>query len=325
MLDLRLAVEPTAFGDSPIKIHCLNPAHDDVNASMAVYSEHLHCFGCGFHRNDWDEALALLLGITVVEAREVAGQYEDTRRTVARRTTSSEGLSPLPAGRAELYHRYMLVRHPSKAGWFRSRGLTDDTIREARLGYDGFRYTIPVYGEDRTLRTIRYRADYTRLPERVARGYSDEEGILWKPIPKYCGITGRNGLYLYGAHWIPHDTKYVILCEGELDALLLHQLGYVAISATNGANQARRLPLLVQTLAPSVTTIYIATDTDRGDGEKTQKGEEAAIQVAQNCSELGLRAIRLGWLIGKDVTEMWNRLGRLDFIKGVWDGKRFIF
>ena len=320
MLDLRLAIEPAAFGDSPIKIYCLNPAHDDPNASMAVYPDHIHCFGCGFHRNDWDEALSLLLGITVVEAREVAENYEDTRRTITRGRADDKELPPLPFGRAGLYHRYLRERHPDKSQWFYDRGLTDETINSGLLGYDGFRFTIPVFGADGSLRTIRYRADYTRLPDKLM------DGLREVPVPKYSGIRGRNGLYLYGAHWLKPDRKYVVLCEGELDALLLRQLGLVAVSATNGAGQAHLLPNMVCNLCPSIHTVYIATDQDRGDGSKTRKGEEAAKAVAATCSEMGIRAIRLSWLLGKDVSEHYMLNGRrLDFIKGEWDGERFRF
>lgn len=320
MLDLRLAVEPSAFGSSPIKVPCLNPAHHDPNPSMCVYPDHLHCYGCGFHRNDWDESLALLLGVTKAQAREAADRYEDTGRTVARGRTDDKELPPLLLGRAGLYHRFLRERYPNKARWFYDRGLTDETINSGLLGYDGFRFTIPIFGADGSLRTIRYRADYTRLPDKLL------DGLREVPVPKYSGIRGRNQLYLYGAHWLQSDSKYAIICEGELDALLLHQLGYVAVSATNGAGQAYLLPSLLREACPALRIIYIATDQDRGDGRTTSKGEEAAVKVAHACREASLVACRLSWLIGKDVTEHYTRNGnRLDFMRGEWDGTRFIF
>lgn len=325
VLDLRLAIEPSVFGDSPIKLSCLNPAHDDPNASMAVYTDHIHCFGCGFHRNDWDEALSLLLGITVVEAGEVAENYDGGNQRTANPRGSQE-LHPLPVGRADLYHHFMRSRHPNKERWFLNRGLTSDTIRQERLGYDGFRYTIPVYDNAGNLVAIRYRADYTRLPDKLIAGINPEGDVVEKHIPKYCGITGRNGMYLYGAHWLEPDSKYAIICEGELDALLLHQLGHQAFSATNGAGQSRLLPGLAQQQMPSLHTIYIATDQDRGDGRQTRKGEEAAMEVAKAATGLGLSVYRLSWLIGKDVTEHYTRNGnKLDFIKGVWNGTKFTY
>jgi DNA primase len=304
MIDLRLAVDETAFGDSPIKIRCLNPAHDDPTASLAVYSDHLHCYGCGFHRNNVDEALALLLGITQAEAQEALPRYDSKMLDGYReRVTAKARRDPMPTAYAEMYHR-ALCSNPDAVSWLMERGLEWNTIEQALIGHTGTHYTIPVFDKDRRLLTIRFRKDDRVVPD---------EYELWNGqvsrVPKYQGWTGRNGLYLYGEHWLEHADE-VWVAEGELDALRLRQWGVKACSATNGARQSGRVPAMLSDLFPKIATLVIATDVDTS-------GVEAAHAVVAAARRLGMKTYRAYWWQGKDVTEALH-LGERIKKKEVW-------
>lgn len=311
MLDLRLVVDETASGSGPVKVRCVNPSHDDPQASMAVYPDNLHCFGCGFHRNDWDECLSLLLGVTKAEAQDVADRYSSEHLTSKAQYADP---TPLPLARAEMYNRFMREHVTHRMSWYLQRGLTQETINRELLGHDGCRFTIPVYNVRGELVTIRFRRDDMKMPE-----WWDEDDGKRTHNPKYSGLKGRNGLYLYGAHWLSQkDSDFAIVTEGELDALLLRQQGLPGCSATNGARQAGALVHLLSEVRPLLRRVIVATDQDG-------PGQEAAVQVATNASSLGLGVIRWSWLGGKDVTEHIQFRGKLDVIEGEWNGSRFQF
>jgi DNA primase len=314
MLDLRLAVDESAFGDMPTKIRCLNPNHDDPAASLAVYPDNLHCYGCGWHRNDADEALALLLGISKVEAATRLHQYDSDKLDAYREKVAKEARrDPMPYGVAVMYNRFLREQMPQRLEWFYERGLTDETIDTHLLGHDGYRFSIPVFDSNHQLLTIRFRRDDLLLPE------------MWdchdatSRVPKYSGTKSRNGLYLYGEHWLSQmESDSVIVTEGELDALRLWQAGLCGVSATNGARQSARVPSLLYGLSERVDTIIAATDMD-------EPGEEAATRLAKAATEAGMTCIRWAWIDGKDITEHLQRYGLEDIMKGVWNGQRFCF
>lgn len=305
MLDLRLAVDETAYGDGPLKVRC--PVHDDPSASLAVYPDNIHCFGCGFHRNNPDEALAVLLGISRTEARSALPQFDSERLDAYRlRAAERAKLDPLPTSKAKMYNTFLRQTMSHRLEWFYARGLTDETIDRALLGHDGARFTIPVFDQHGQLLTIRYRKDL--MPDQW-----DREDNRTR-IPKYSGTKGRNGLFLYGAQWLG-DTDYVIVTEGELDALRLLQCGHPVCSATNGARQVVRVPRLLSELFPSIRRLYIATDQD-------DAGHDAARQTARGAE--GYEVKRLRWLTEvKDVTEH-LMLGDDSWYEESWNGKGFV-
>lgn len=297
MIDLRLAVQGSVFGDQPVKVKC--PVHDDPSASMAVYADgHIHCFGCGFHRNDPDEALAVLTGQSIADARQALGNLE--RVQVMEETPRK----PPTLAEAQMYHHYLI--HSSRRGhrldWLLGRGLTRESVTMALLGHDGLRFTIPVFAPSGELVTIRYRRDDC---------YLDNDS------PKYSGTKGYNGLYLYGAQWLPPDCDEVMLCEGELDALCAMQAGMRAVSGTNGSGQCARTVEALCELLPNLSRVVIATDQDKA-------GCDAALDVAKALAQRNIVAHRWEWWDSKDCSEHLKlHAGQFNIIEGVWDGRHF--
>lgn len=298
-IDLRLAVTDLVVGDLPLHIRCPDNIHKarigklDRQSSMAVYPDHLHCFGCNYHENDWYESLAVLLGKTREEAQAEASRYTseavDAYRDRVEVETKAEPLHP---ALADIYHT-ILTTGPRKhrRAWLNDRGLSDETIDLYQLGHDGQRFVIPVYGFEGELLTFRYRRDDEYLDDKY---------------PKYCGQAGRNGLFLYP---LPGDIEALdtlYICEGEFDALLMNQLRRPAITATNGAGQAHKLPAIIHEKWPHIKHLIIATDQD-------EAGQEAARVTMQAATDLGFTSERLTWEAGKDVT---------DAVKlGFWPGR----
>jgi DNA primase len=289
MLDLRLALPDEerymAAGDLPVKVRCRE--HTDRHPSLNVYPDHLHCYGkCGLHLSG-EAALRYLLKQEDVDVAHYTNEALDAYR---QRAAEEAKRTPLPEALAVAYHKLLLNMRVERLEWLHARGLTDETIHVHALGHDGFRFTIPVYDADGNLVTIRLRRD-------------DEYGLH---RPKYMGMAGRNGLYLFPEDVLSreenHDFDSLIVCEGELDALRLWQDDLPAVTVTNGAGQIAKLPALVKQAFPWVTELQFATDQD-------EAGCEAARLGMAEARTLGFETGRVVWPLeeGKDVTEFYAR------------------
>lgn len=281
-LDLRLAVTDSPLGDMPEKISC--PAHDDPAASMAVYRDHTYCYGCGKVDHGYYALALLLYGDHSEEnrrrAREVGHRY--TAREVdayRERVDQQVKLDPLPWGLALSYHNLLFSEYRGgRREWLHERGLSLDSINRFRLGHDGVRYTIPVYDQRGQLLTIRYRRD-----DHYGTHTFDPRKGKEVAIPKYSGMRGRNGLFLYPAEEIAQKLylsglSSLVVVEGELDAVRLWQEGIPSVSATNGAGSVAKLPALIREAFPQITHLSFACDQDAAGSEATNQGITAAIK-----------------------------------------------
>lgn len=310
-VDLRLAVTDMPVADLPVYAKC--PGHKDTKRpNLAVYDDHLHCYVCGFHRNlrppvasmeTHEHPLAILLGVTNEEALALEARYSSESLDAYRERAATEARrDPMPTALAQVYNQ-VLMQGPRKGrmDWLLARGLTRKTIGDNLIGHDGNRFVIPVFDADANLISLRFRRDDEYLDD----GY-----------PKYSGVKGRNGLYLYPEDLIEREERrMLVICEGELDALRLWQDNIAAISPTNGAGQVVKLPKLIRERWPSVATLLLATDQDEAGeaaamGHTNEKGKFVP-GAAQAALELGFKVYRLKWEGGKDVSEA-LQLGTLD-------------
>lgn len=134
---------------------------------------------------------------------------------------------------------------PAARRWYwTQRGLTDATIDRFLLGFDGSRYTIP--------------ALYRGVPFGVKRRQSE---IADKFSDKYVSVAGsRVGIFNADVLWTSRD---VIICEGEIDAMLLSQVGYNAISSTGGAGTWRAQWATLFAGVPNIVILYDNDDAGR--------------------------------------------------------------
>lgn len=296
-IDLRLAVTDSPVGGRPEMVTC--PRHDDSTQSLAVYHDHLHCYGCGFDLQRRVAGLSLLLHLDEREAMQVAGRYTVESLDAYRdRVTEQAALDPLPRGLAISYVNLLWRQRTQRVTYLTGRGLGEETIQRFYLGHDGTRFTLPIFDSEGRLLTIRYRRD-----DLYETSYFDARRGREIAVPKYSGMRGRNGLYLFPEWEIAvcaQEPAYLVVVEGELDAVRLWQEGIPAISTTNGAGQVHRIPALVRERFPGVTTLFLATDQDA-------PGDEARHQTYRAAKGLGFRATEVTWAaaLGKDVTELY--------------------
>ncbi|MFY9587231.1 MAG: toprim domain-containing protein, partial [Actinomycetota bacterium] len=128
--------------------------------------------------------------------------------------TTAKGQPPaLPsAEKIAGWHRNLLHNSERLKELRQKKGLSLKTIGNADIGWDGNRYTIPVY-EDGSLVDVR-RYSFTLQPK--MRSFKGAHAALYPDDP--IGWFGK-----------------AVLCEGEFDALLARQKGIPAVTNTMGA------------------------------------------------------------------------------------------
>jgi DNA primase len=293
-VDIRLAVG-RPVGEMPIMIKC--PFHQDSTASLAVYRSNIHCFGCEYHLYRRYSSLAFLVGLwdgVGDENSEVVGRMvglvkDRLGEFIGDGSPIRSSVPPINPYLADSFHQYMLKYAEGSMvdELMFKRGLTYETIKEAKLGYDGSRFTIPVYDLDGSLYTIRYRAD-------------DEAGrVDGQAHKKYAGTRGRNTSRLYSLPNLRglHEVEEVWVTEGEFDSLATRQEGKVAVTVTNGATSCWQAPEMACAIGLVPRRWVVALDQDAA-------GEAASEKLMTDLITRGQSAVRARWDKYKDIGEL---------------------
>lgn len=112
-------------------------------------------------------------------------------------------------------HQALLLEKPAMKWLHELRGIGRDTILRFRLGWDGERLTIPIFHKGRCVNI---------------RRHSPKKGVASKTLSYQ---PGYGSLRLFPEENLQSPT--IVLCEGELDCMLMCQMGYSAVTVTGGA------------------------------------------------------------------------------------------
>ena len=241
------------------------PFHDDSTPSLAVYEDHAYCFG----------------GCGRIPL-ESLGEFARERATLPRESAPDHRWVRL----LDLWH-WNLMRGPMqwRQRFILKRGISASMMQRYRLGHTGSWFVIPVWCEGRVL-GVRYRRDDV---------FASEED------PKYRNPRGQGALLFR-----PNPEGWpTVVTEGELDALLLSDVGCDAVTMTTGAGNLRRIAL-----ERASDPLFVATDQD-------EAGEEAWLALVGRFRG---RVYRWYWPEGKDVSEALSRLPRSAW--GTWVRER---
>jgi hypothetical protein len=162
---------------------------------------------------------------------------------VQRRTAERKGGVPLPTPEQIQAWTDRLIADKHALNTFVSeRGISQATILHFNIGWDGSRYTIPIYDEVGELVNVRrYKLN--------ASAHSD----------KMLNLPGHGEARLYGLDTLMDETATeLILTEGETDRILGWQEGLPTVTHTSGAGTFRA------TWGPLFTgkIVYICYDND---------------------------------------------------------------
>jgi hypothetical protein len=193
---------------------------------------------------------------------------------------------PLPSDRQiKLWTKKLMGNTSAMRFMTEKRGLTKKTIKQYRLGYDGQRFTIPVYDADGELVNVRkYKPN--------AREHKD----------KMISIGAGHGEgRIYGLETLAEEET-ILYCEGELDRLIALQHGLPAVTDTAGA------PTFKSEWGKLFKGkhVYIAYDEDAAGDSGAQKARKVMEMFAESVHRVTLNT----GIKGGDVTDFFVTCGR---------------
>ena len=157
----------------------------------------------------------------------------------------------------EYHQRLMSLTGPIRDMIKERRGLTDETLRQFQLGWDGERITIPIYDEFNTLVNFR----------RYKWNSTDDQWKVLNYVDEYNNSYGE--VRIFGIdRVVDPDIDYIVWSEGELDRICAEQHGFPTACATSGAGTWK--PEWTK-LFRNKKRVYIAQDNDEAGRIATQK------------------------------------------------------
>lgn len=275
------------------------PFHGEKRGySFAVWVNGYRCFGACATNGDVLDWLQHYRGMSFNEACEYLGAEQKTERISA--NFIREARPPSDAWQEAAKHvvdfAESLLWSPDgnrALAYLKKRGLTEETILRARLGY------IPGHAwEWRTIAKMNVPCGIT-IPWFFGRKLWGVKVRRATGMPKYSQIAGGSSQGLYNAASI-EGHEIVLFVEGEFDALLAEQecAGLVGVATLGSAAvtlNSHWVPLLLY-----CKTILIAYDAD-----------EAGRKGAARLQAITTRARPVKLPDGKDITEFFLRDGDL--------------
>ncbi len=318
----------------------LCPFHNEKSPSFSVSGDKqmYYCFGCGaggnvitfvmeYENYSFVEAVKLLAdraGITLPEA-----EYSREARAQADLKNTLLEINRLAAN----YFYYQLKQPNGRIGYeyFKNRALTDDTIRHFGLGYankvsdDLYRYMRSKGYEDSILKEtglffIEERGARDKFWNRVMFPILDVNNrvigfggrVMGDGEPKYLNSPetklfdkSRN---LFGLNFARTSrTGYILICEGYMDVIAMHQAGFTNAAASLGTAFTPQHALLLKRYADQVILTY---DSDGA-------GIRAALRAIPILKEAGMSVRVLNMKPYKDPDEFMKNLGKDEFQKRI--------
>ena len=310
----------------------LCPFHHEKSPSFSVSpsKQMYHCFGCGVSGNvitfvmeyenySFREAVEMLADRSGVKLPKM--EYSKEAKAKADRKAALLEINKLAAN----YFYYQLKQPQGKIGYdyLVKRKLTDETIRRFGLGFsnkisdDLYRYLKSKGYEDELLKdtglvTIEERGARDKFWNRVMFPIMDVNSrvigfggrVLGDGEPKYLNSPetrlfdkSRN---LYGLNYARSSRKkYMLICEGYMDVIAMHQAGFTNAVASLGTAFTSQHAMLIKRYTDQVILTY---DSDGA-------GVKAALRAIPILKEVGISCKVLNMKPYKDPDEFIKNMG----------------
>lgn len=319
----------------------LCPFHNEKTPSFTVYNDtqSFYCFGCGaggdavtfikkIENLDYMDALKLLAqraGVQMPDDNTVDNSLSKKRRRILEINRET----------AKFYYSY-LTSPQGKAGldYFLARGLTPKTIKKFGLGYapdewDALLKHLKELGykpsemvDAGVVKISKNNNYYDTFKNRVMTPIIDVRGnviafggrVLDDSKPKYVNtsetLVYKKTFELFALNLAKNsDAGSLILCEGYMDVIAMHQAGFTNAVAGCGTALTNEQVRLISRYTDEVILAY---DAD----EAGQKALNKAVSLFRNTDV----KVRIPTLVGgKDPDEIIKKYGR-DKFKGMLDG-----
>ena len=167
----------------------------------------------------------------------------------------------IDAGLPQHYHQaLMALTGPIREVLTVRRGLTDDTLRRFKLGWDGERITIPIYDEFNTLVNFR----------RYKWNSTEDQWKVLNYVDEYDNSYGE--VRIFGIERVTDPSiEAIVWCGGEMDRICAEQHGFPTATATSGEGTWR--PEWTR-LFRDTKRVYLAQDND-------EAGRNATVRLCE--------------------------------------------
>ena len=318
----------------------LCPFHNEKSPSFSVSpgKQMYYCFGCGaggnvitfvmeYENYSFVEAVKMLadrVGITLPEV-----EYSKEAKAAADLKNTLLEINRLAAN----YFYYQLKQPHGKIGYdyLKRRQLTDETIKRFGLGFanktsnDLYQYMRSKGYSDAILKEtglffIEERGAHDKFWNRVMFPILDVNNrvigfggrVMGDGEPKYLNSPetklfdkSRN---LYGLNYARTSrAKYMLICEGYMDVIALHQAGFTNAVASLGTAFTSQHAVLLKRYTDQVVLTY---DSDGA-------GVRAALRAIPILKEVGMSVKVLDMKPYKDPDEFIKNLGQDEFQKRI--------
>ncbi len=319
----------------------LCPFHNEKSPSFSVNAgrQMYHCFGCGVGGNAFTfvmeyenftfvEALKYLAERAGVKLPEI--EYSEDAKKAADFKSRLLEVNKLAA-------KFFYVQLKSEQGksaydYFKKRGLTDETIVKFGLGYSSkfsdtlYKYLKQQGYEDSFLKDTglitldEARGGRDKFWNRAMFPIMDANNrviafggrVMGEGEPKYLNSPetkvfdkSRN---LYGLNYAKHSRKpYMLICEGYMDVISLHQAGFTNAVASLGTALTG---LQANLIARYVKEVYLTYDSDGA-------GIKAALRAIPIMKEAGVSVKVINMKPYKDPDEFIKNLGAEEYQKRI--------
>ena len=318
----------------------LCPFHHEKSPSFSVApsKQMYHCFGCGVSGNvitfvmeyenySFREAVEMLADRAGVKLPKM--EYSREMKAQADLKAALLEINKLAAN----YFYYQLKQPHGKVGYdyLKRRQLSDETIRRFGLGYsnkvsdDLYKYLKSKGYDDSVLKetglvTIEERGARDKFWNRVMFPIMDVNNrvigfggrVMGDGEPKYLNSPetklfdkSRN---LYGLNYARTSRqKCILLCEGYMDVIAMHQAGFTNAVASLGTAFTEQHAALLKRYTDQVILTY---DSDGA-------GVKAALRAIPILKQAGISAKVLNMRPYKDPDEFMKNLGPEEFQKRI--------
>lgn len=310
----------------------LCPFHNEKSPSFSVSpgKQMFYCFGCGeggnvisfimkYENYTFQEAVKYLADRAGIKLPEVEATPEEKRKAGLKAVLLDINKE------AALYFYKLLKSEKGQRGYeyLRDRGLSDDTIKRFGLGYsanykdDLYRYMRSRgYGDDilkeTGLFTFSERGVFDKFNNRVMFPIMDTNSrvigfggrVMGEGEPKYLNspetLVFDKGKNLYGMNIARTSKKgSILICEGYMDVISLHQAGFDNAVASLGTALTPRQASLIKRYSDNV---YLTYDSDGA-------GVKAALRAIPIFKEAGCTLKVINMRPYKDPDEFIKNMG----------------
>lgn len=327
----------------------LCPFHNEKTPSFSVSQskQMYHCFGCGVGGNVYTFIMEYE-NYTFVEALKFLAEKaginlpEQEYSAIEKRKVDLKNRLMEINKEAARYYYYQLKSERGQASreYMLGRGMTEETIKAFGLGFanrfsdDLYQYLKSVGYEDELLKQSglvtfdEVRGGHDKFWDRIMFPIMDANNkvvgfggrVMGEGMPKYLNspetLIFDKSRILYGLNWARRSREsYILICEGYMDVMSLHQAGFTnAVAALGTAFTESHASLLKR----YTKEVFLTFDSD-------EAGTKAALRAIPILRDAGITVKVVNMAPYKDPDDFIKSLGADEYRKRIDEARNSFF